>query len=555
MKRNKFIATIMIIIMALSLNIGTVFATKGDRSTPYSASTKQRFNFQKYDEAPKVVEMQLDSIMKGEAANTKVYSENPYNKEPESDEEWILMEFTLKYVSGPEEELNATDVIYSYGSFYTNSGQKISPRDTAVFSYDYSGYGEYDVELYPGGESKVYYGILVNKSVGYPLIRIATDFNEATYDTKYIWFSTDPNYTPTISVSGISLSENSMTLEVGDSDTIIPIVTPNDAVNQSVTWKSSNESIATVDATGKVTAVGNGSATITATTIEGNKTASCSVWIGDLVTPVSPGAISLNYNSAKIFWEPVSHASGYQIYRSSEETGTYRWVKSTASTSYTNTGLETGDTYFYKVRAFRHVGTERVFSDFSTIVSANPTLFKPTSLKAATASYNSAKISWKPVSGAVGYQIYRSTSKTGTYRWVKSTASTSFTNTGLMTGKTYYYKVRAYRYEDTRVYGDYTAAVSVKPIPSTPTNFKVSRLSSTSTKSSWSKVSGATYYQVYRATQKTGTYKYVKTTSATSYKNYSLTKGRTYYYKVRAYKIVGKTKVFGNYTSIKPVKL
>ncbi|MDO4460425.1 MAG: hypothetical protein Q4C42_10195, partial [Clostridia bacterium] len=56
-----------------------------------------------------------------------------------------------------------------------------------------------------------------------------------------------------------------------------------------------------------------------------------------------------------------------------------------------------------------------------------------------------------------------------------------------------------------------------------------------------------------RATSKTGTYSLIKTVSAgsTYYKNTGLTKGKTYYYKVRAYKTIGSTKVYSAYTAVK----
>ena len=70
------------------------------------------------------------------------------------------------------------------------------------------------------------------------------------------------------------------------------------------------------------------------------------------------------------------------------------------------------------------------------------------SLKVTVKNYNSLKLTWKKVSGAKGYQIYRATSKNGKYKKVKTIKSgktVSWTNTKLTTGKKYYYKVRAYK--------------------------------------------------------------------------------------------------------------
>lgn len=72
---------------------------------------------------------------------------------------------------------------------------------------------------------------------------------------------------------------------------------------------------------------------------------------------------------------------------------------------------------------------------------------------------------------------------------------------------------------------------------------------------SWKKVSGATGYQVSRATSKGGTYTTKKTTSSTKYVNTSLTSKKTYYYKVRAYKTINGVKYYGKWSAVKLAKV
>ena len=98
--------------------------------------------------------------------------------------------------------------------------------------------------------------------------------------------------TCTVTVSkedeSISLNKSTTDLTTGDSETLIATTTPS-AVN--VTWSSSDTSVATVDSTGKVTAIGAGTATITATTTDGsNLSASCAVNVTpkDTTTPTEP---------------------------------------------------------------------------------------------------------------------------------------------------------------------------------------------------------------------------------------------------------------------------
>lgn len=84
---------------------------------------------------------------------------------------------------------------------------------------------------------------------------------------------------PVINVASISLNKNTDSMIVGDTDTLNATVAPNDANNQAATWTSSDTSIATVDNTGNVTAVNYGTAVITATSVDGNKTANCTVTV------------------------------------------------------------------------------------------------------------------------------------------------------------------------------------------------------------------------------------------------------------------------------------
>ena len=92
-------------------------------------------------------------------------------------------------------------------------------------------------------------------------------------------------YDRTVSVSGVELNFSSLALTVDDVKTLIATITPNNATNQNVTWTTSNASIVTVDTNGKITAVGVGTATITVTTADGNKTAQCTVVVSAKVCP------------------------------------------------------------------------------------------------------------------------------------------------------------------------------------------------------------------------------------------------------------------------------
>lgn len=88
-----------------------------------------------------------------------------------------------------------------------------------------------------------------------------------------------------VSVTGVSLNKDSLNLYVGGNETLTATVEPANATNQNVTWKSSNTSVATVDANGNITAVGAGTAQITVTTADGSFTAACAVTVEEPYTP------------------------------------------------------------------------------------------------------------------------------------------------------------------------------------------------------------------------------------------------------------------------------
>ena len=179
-------------------------------------------------------------------------------------------------------------------------------------------------------------------------------------------------------------------------------------------------------------------------------------------------ATSNSYNSIKLTWnKAINGANGYAVYRSTSKDGKYTLRKTITSKNtieFTDTGLDTNTTYYYKVRAYRMIADKKKYGSYSEIVCAKPVLSKTT----ITVSSKSKKatIKWNKVLGASGYKVYSATSSDGTYSLKKTITSIntlSYTNTNLVSGKTYYYKVRAYRNVNGKVvYGPYSAVKSKK---------------------------------------------------------------------------------------------
>jgi len=279
------------------------------------------------------------------------------------------------------------------------------------------------------------------------------------YD-KVANLSFDPQFVPT---SSVKLNSSQKEVTVDSSIALVATISPATATEKTVIWKSSKTSVATVDDNGKVTAKAPGFATITATTKQGGKTATCAITVKPKRTTSLKAAV-VSATSVKISWGKVANVSGYQVHRATSQNGTYKSVKTTTSTSFTNTGLTSGKTYYYKVRTYKTVDGKKIYGDYSSIiVSVKPTPLKVTGVKAVKVKSGQAKISWSKQANVSGYQILRATSKTGTYKSVATTTKLNYTNKKLTAGKKYYYKVRAYKtVSGKKVYGEYSSIKSVK---------------------------------------------------------------------------------------------
>ena len=107
---------------------------------------------------------------------------------------------------------------------------------------------------------------------------------------------TTPSQPQVVAVSSVSLDKTSVSLNAGESVTLAATVKPDNATNKTVSWSSSNASVASVDASGKVSAVAEGTATITAKA--GDKTATCSVTVTKKVVAVE--SVTLDKSSLEL---------------------------------------------------------------------------------------------------------------------------------------------------------------------------------------------------------------------------------------------------------------
>lgn len=240
--------------------------------------------------------------------------------------------------------------------------------------------------------------------------------------------------------------------------------------------------------------------------------------------------------------------------RSDSVTVTLNGKSYKAGTSIPRSTIEASKTFDLTLTGLnRGVKGSRTYSMELTIDTPSATLPAAPRLK-ASANYNSVKLSWNKVKEAKGYQVYRATKKNGKYKKVKTTTARSWRNKKLTTGKTYYYKVRAYKKTDGKIlYGKFSKKVKATARPARPAlKLKTSKGKVTA---KWSKVSGATHYQIYRASKKSGKYHKYGQTAKQSWTDQKIKQGKTYYYKVRACRTVKGKTVYGTFTKARKAKI
>ena len=186
--------------------------------------------------------------------------------------------------------------------------------------------------------------------------------------------------------------------------------------------------------------------------------------------PKLTGAKAVRYDRVTLTWTRCADATGYEVYRAEAARGEYKKVKTlkgSQTLTWTDTRLRTGRTYYYKIRACRTVNGTTQRAGYSNMKAAKPSLSAAV-IRKASVKGRKATIGWKKVNGASGYVIYRSDKKNGRYRAIKTVkkgAAGQYTDKKLKKGKTYHYRVRAYRTVDgKRVYGGYSKKVKTAKI-------------------------------------------------------------------------------------------
>jgi len=266
--------------------------------------------------------------------------------------------------------------------------------------------------------------------------------------------------------------------------------------------------------------------------------ATASVPSGPTGLTITPGN-----TTARLSWTASASGSptSYTIYRGTKSDGEANAAVGTVSgttTTFTDTGLNNGTTYFYNVAANNSVGVSPDSNEVSVVPAATGTAPSAPSGLVATAGNASVALTWTASAGATSYSVYRGTAPGAEGATAVGTATSgSFTDTGLVNGTTYYYTVTASNASGTSAHsGEVHAAPAAGGGTAPPVPFGVVITPQTGhILLQWGNETTATSYRVYRSTTPGGEGATpLATVTSPTYTDSAVTSGVTYYYEFTA---------------------
>lgn len=167
----------------------------------------------------------------------------------------------------------------------------------------------------------------------------------------------------------------------------------------------------------------------------------------DFAAPAAPVLTAKRKGTIVTFsWDQPENAAKYRIYVSTDGKH-YKGLKTVEEETTASGKFTWGQTLRFKIRAASVQGSEEKWSGYSQAVTVKMVPSKTAVKSISNKSRGKLTLSWKKVSEARGYEIYRKIGKTGKYKRVKTITKNStvkYTNTKLKKGTAYYYRVRSY---------------------------------------------------------------------------------------------------------------
>lgn len=263
-------------------------------------------------------------------------------------------------------------------------------------------------------------------------------------------------------------------------------------------------------------------------------------------------------NTVDLSWSPVSGADGYtvQIFKNGKWVSVGNFVGTSAQIS----GLLPGSVNYVHIAAYASSNGKTYIGNYNTSVKIETTVgaINPRILAYAN---NFVTLTWDKQTAANGYEVFKydvSSKKYVLYKNITNPNTNTCKVTGLASNKKYDFKVRAYQIDDSeKTYASFGAVVSQYTSIAKPKLNSAKSTSKKKIKASWSKVGGASGYQVMWSTYKNFSKNYKTKSVKAKYSSKTVTTAqskKTYYVRVRAYKTINGKKVYSQWSSTKKVK-
>ncbi|MCM1257810.1 MAG: N-acetylmuramoyl-L-alanine amidase [Roseburia sp.] len=248
-------------------------------------------------------------------------------------------------------------------------------------------------------------------------------------------------------------------------------------------------------------------------------------------------------------WSQVKDIKGYEVYRSTQEDGTYNLLTTVddySVTSYEDASAEPSVSYWYKIRLVNTYNGKTIYGGYSAPVEGS-TLAAPGNVTVTQVSDAQLDISWTAVNNAAGYIIYRSTQPEGEFTEIARVGSaTSYSDTTVVKDTVYYYKVKTYDENNrTSIFSSTASGCAVAKLLVTNASF-----SGTAILVAWTKSGGSVDgYELYRSSsEKVTAFQKIVTTKDTSFQDMDVKTNVTYYYRVRSYTTASGKKIYGSFS-------